>query len=752
MTTFLRTTFVLVVSFIWAAPALQARTPLLDNTALEKGLGGHVIADVDGKKVSFPSLKTEIDGDIQGDLAVIRVRQTFANPSHVVLNARYLFPLNKDAAVHAMEMQVGDERVTAKIAKRQTARQTFERAKREGKSAALLEQQRPNMFTQDIANLMPGQPVTITITYSQAVPRIDAAYELRIPLVVGPRYVPKSSGATANLVTTQHPDGDDDVLMSDETPATGQMRRPPPKLGAWKFTAPPKYPEVSGLTIPTIVDKERVSINVHLTSDISIGNVNSATHALSVLGDGVRKTVTLAESKTIDNRDFVLRYTLAGNRVVAGVLVHKSKKEGTFSLLIEPPKAPQEGQISAREIVFVLDASGSMRGKPMAASKTFMRHALQTLRPRDYFRIIRFSNQASEFSGRPAPATPANLTAGTAYVNSLSAGGGTEMLSGLRQAYGAPPPENTLRIVVFLSDGYIGNEAEILNMVARSVGTGRLYAFGVGTSVNRYLIAEMARLGRGMSRIIDPTMDGNAEAIKFASTLKTPVLTDIKINWNGLKPKDVSPDFIPDLFEGDSIRVQGRFSGGGVHTIKVLGKVNGAPVTMPLQIDASAVETPGSEAIPYIWARTRVADHMRDLMVPPQMRRSGLTNAALEDKVTELGLKHAIVTQWTSFVAISERIVNPNPQSAVDADVPLPMVKGVGPSAYPRQNKTHRTPGQRAQLRQQYAVYAPPRGVQQSKRSFSGGATPEPQQISGVLLLLLTFFGFSIGRSRSRRL
>ncbi len=727
--------FALVAQLLWVHLSGHAHAETGPGDGLQKGMGGHVIADVNGRKWALPSLKTEITGDIQGDLAMITVRQTFANPTTTAVNARYLFPLNKDAAVHAMQMQVGEELVTAKIAKRQAARRTFEQAKQRGKSAALLEQHRPNMFTQEIANLMPGQPVTVTIKYSQVVPRLDAAYELRVPLVVGPRYTPRGMAAKPRHVS-HRPAAIDDDRVSPETP---QPANAAPTPGTWTFGPVPAYPEVSGLTIPTIVDKERVAIRINLASDIAIRNVTSATHALDVEGDANRKRIKLAGGKTIDNRDFVLRYAMAGDQPQAGVLVHKGREFNTFSLLIEPPKAPREGQISAREMVFVLDASGSMAGAPMAASKTFMRHALKTLRPTDYFRIVQFSGWASEFGGGPAPATPAKIAAGIRYVSNIHASGGTEMLSGLRQAYAAPPPSNTLRIVVFLSDGYIGNEAEILNMVAGAVGKGRLYAFGVGTAVNRYLIAEMARLGRGISRIIDPTANGNAEAISFAGRLTSPVLTDIQINWAGLPATDVSPAAIPDLFEGDSIRIQGRFTGDTAHVIKVSGKVNGTPVQMPLKVDPAQPAADGAEAIPFIWARSRVADHMHELVMPTTLRRSGLSNGQLQSEITKLGLAHAIVTQWTSFVAVSQQIVNPDPASAVAGNIPLPMVKGVGPSAYPKARQAKRTVGHRMAHRAPIA--------QPNARQFSGGSTPEPEQMLGLLLLIITIGGMLLRRA-----
>ncbi len=694
-----------IVCFILTSGLPARATPPTPTDAL----GGHVVAWVEDRDVVFPVLKTEIEGDLQGDLATITVRQVFANPSDRPVTARYLFPLNKDAAVHAMKMRVGDEIVRARIARRETARRTFETAKQQGKSAALLEQQRPNMFTQEIANLMPGLPVTVTITYSQSVPRRDGAYELRVPLVVGPRYVPAAqAGVVAAVVDGDVSTGPPGIDAA--TPAPGQ----------WAFGPPPAYPEVPGLTIPPVVDAERVAISLKLESAIPIAGLSSDTHAIAVAGDERSKTVALDGGKTIDNRDFVLRYRMAATGPQAGVLIHRGLEQDTFSLLIEPPGLPQEDAIVPREMVFVLDTSGSMSGGPMEASKSFMRLVLKSLRPTDAFRIIRFSNEASEFGSDAVPATARNIAAGTRFVDGLTASGGTEIVSGLRRAYGSGPPDDVLRIVVFLSDGYVGNEAEILNLVASEVGTGRLYTFGVGTSVNAYLIAEMARLGRGLSRIIDPTK-GEEAVIAFAERLKTPVLTDIRLDWDGLSVSDVTPDPIPDLFEGDSIRVMGRFSGTG--TVTVRGRVNGREVSLPLTLDPDRPDTTAGQAIPLIWARSRVGDFMREIVVPPALRRSGLDNDTLENMVTALGLRHSLVTQWTSFVAVSERVVNDEPGTAEDADVPVPMVEGVSDLAYPNAHRVQ--------------FNSPSSSGGNAAVAFSGGATPEPAQIASLLVLLV---------------
>ncbi len=658
-------------------------------------LGGHMRADVNGQTMLLPLTNSDFSVAIDGDIANVTLMQTFENPTSTPINATYLFPLNEDAAVHAMTMQIGDEVVEAQIRQREQARQEFEQARQEGRAAALLSQHRPNMFTQEVANLMPGTTVRITIRYAQSVPRVDGAYELALPLVVGPRYNP-ARRANAQLV--------------NETPA-----QPAPN-GAWTIGPPPAYPRgVFGLTLPGEIAPERVSIAIDLEAGMNIANVTSATHRLNVSGQGRQRRAVLAEDRVIDNRDFVLRYTLAGAGVQAGVLSHADQRGGFFSLVIEPPAAPSDSQIAPRELVFVLDTSGSMSGDPIEASKAFMQRALTTLRPGDYFRIIQFGSTPREFTDGPVPATPANVARASAFVRGLHADGGTEVVPAMQQAFTVRQQPDTLRIVVFLSDGYIGNEAEVLHYMSQHIARARVYAFGVGSSVNRYLLSEMARRGRGFARYIDPTETGLEAANDLAARLDMPVLTDIRIDWGNLAPSEVTPAIIPDLFAGDSLRLMGRFTGQRSGTIVVHGNVNGRPARLPVQVtlsDAPAPATASTSAIPVIWARAQVADLMRDYTSPSELRTLSLNEQQLQERVTQLGLNFALVTDWTSFVAVSRRVVNANPNSAQNADVPLPMPAGVGPEAY---------------------------GM--SPAGFGGASTPEPGfYVLMALMLLLAWF------------
>lgn len=658
-------------------------------------LGGHMRAEAGGQTLLLPLANSDFNVAIDGDLANVTLVQTFENPTNTPLNATYLFPLNEDAAVHAMIMEVGDEVIEAQIRRREQARQEFERARSEGRAAALLTQHRPNMFTQQVANLMPGERVRITLRYAQSVPRVDGAYELVLPLVVGPRYNPPAR-------SPRH-------LVSDEPGSAPNTPTP----GAWNIGPPPAYPTgVFGLTLPGDIAPERVSISVDLDAATPIGAVTSATHGLSVSGEGRERRVALNEGRVIDNRDFVLRYTLAGGAVQAGALTHVDERGGFFSLVIEPPAAPAENQIAPREMVFVLDTSGSMSGEPIEASKAFMLRTLETMRPGDYFRIIQFGSTPREFTAGPVPATRENLANAQRYVRGLQAEGGTEVMAAIEQAFAVQQQPDTLRIVVFLSDGYIGNEAEVLNDLSRRIGRTRVYAFGVGSSVNRYLLSEMARRGRGFARYIDPTESSFEAARDLAERLDAPVLTDISIDWGGLQPEGVTPVVIPDLFAGDSLRLMGRFAGARNATITVRGNVNGRPATLPVRValsDAPTSADASTSAIPVIWARSQVSDLMRDYTSPAELRVTSLNEQQIEQRVTELGLQFALVTDWTSFVAVSRRVVNENPNAARDTDVPLPMPAGVGPAAY---------------------------------GEFGGASTPEPGMLALLaLMLLIVFFG-----------
>lgn len=673
------------------------------------GQGGAVEAEFDGKTFSLPVLKTEIDADIQGDLATVTVTQTFANPSDRPMHARYLFPLNHGAAVFEMVMEVGAERIRARIQEVKQAEATFAKAKSEGKAAALLKEHRPNMFTQDIANLAPGLPITTRLRYVQTVPKVDGDYELVVPLVVGPRFQPPHAGRPPEEGGAPRAASGADLVDADLAPP-----------GAWELEQLPAYPPVHGLNLPPSIEPDRVALSVRIDGGVPVQAVESRTHALDARVESERiRTVTLAGGRTIDNRDFVLRYRLAGAKTDAGLLAYRDGRGGYFSLLIEPPAVPAEADVTPREMVFLLDCSGSMAGLPMDASKAFMREALTKLRPTDHFRIIRFSDSATEFSEYPLAATPQNIAQGLTYTEALQGEGGTMMSAGIEQALAPKTPAGSVRLVTFLTDGYIGNEYEILSLLKRRLDGARLYAFGVGTGVNRYLLDEIGRAGRGFTRYMDPTERVAEVAAELTERLQSPLLTDVEVDWGGLAPEEVYPAQIPDLFAGQSLRVQGRYGKPGTYTVTVKGLVHGQPARLPLTVTLPERSMDG-EAVALVWARAAIAEAMVALSTPGGSAGTPAFSA-VRRRVTDLGLAFALVTKWTAFVAVSEQVYNADAANTPTRPVPLPMVKGVRASAYPNQG------------------------------AFTGAAGPEPATWLGLGLMgLFGLFLFRRQRATAR--
>ena len=689
------------------------------NAVIRPELGGTIkVHTKKGAEFDLPALKTDLNVDIEGDLAGVTVVQTFINPTQEPLHATYLFPMNKDAAVHGMQMEISDEIVEAKIKKIEKAKKIFKKAKKEGKTASLLTQHRPNMFTQKIANLIPGMPIKVTLKYAQTINKVDNEYQLVVPLVVGPRYQPLGSGK-APLVVDQNIAVGVKKVRSDST------------YGQWEIESLPKYPSVFGPNAQFQVDRERVSVKVNIKAGIPITNVYSHTHELDVSGTEKDKVVTLSEGRTIDNRDFVLNYRLTGKSTQASILTHRKEKDGYFSLLIEPPTVPQNQDITAREMIFVLDTSGSMSGEPMNASKVFMRSALKTLRPDDYFRIINFGSRSHEFTNSPIRATQNNLYRGQKHIDSLNANGGTEIIPAIKQAFSSPLINRTLRIVVFLTDGYVSNESAVMQLINEKIKDARIYAFGVGTSVNRYLLSEMGRIGHGFARYIDPTENSEEVAIKFARTLSSPLLTDISIDWNKLNVSEVTPEIIPDLFSGDSIRIQGKYEGSGLQTIRVNGKVQGREASLPLQVNLPQENfyDASTSVIPLVWARSKISDYMRQLNAKSNV--SNKFSDELKFKVTTLGLDHSLATKWTSFVAVSRRVVNPEPEMTPEAQVPLPMVKGVNTKAYPSSTSI---------LGGRKVIKANNNTPSILGTNMAANSLPEPETVAGLFMLMVAGF------------
>jgi Ca-activated chloride channel homolog len=587
---------------------------------------GRLVTRRDGKVIDVPLEHTEVAIRVDGHLAEATVTQRFRNPYAAKIEAVYLFPLPTNAAVNGMTLTSGSRMIRGTLQERGKATQTYVAARDRGLVAALLTQERPNLFTQAVANLEPRATIEVSLTYVQRLTYEDGGYELVFPMVAGPRYVPAGSAAAKDASAVQ----------------------------------PAVLP-------PGLRSSHDIGLRVELDAGVPIERLESPSHQLAIerpAGAPALATVTLRPTDTIPNKDFVLRYRVAGDAPRFGVLAHRAGGIGSFVLLAQPPAALPDAQIAPREIVFALDTSSSMRGLPLAKARDVIRRILRKLGPDDTFQIVRFDDQASALGPAPIANRPRNVELVLDWLDRLDAGGGTEMVTGIDAALAVPRDPLRLRIVVFLTDGYVGNEDEILASVGKRMGDARLFAFGVGTAVNRYLLEELAALGRGAAQFVRPDEDSAAAVDAFERRIARPVLTDLRIDWGGLAVTDVSPRAIPDLFAGQPLVLAGHYTAPGSGVVTVHGRQAGREVRFQVPVKLPVLDA-ARPAVAAVWARQRIAELSRRLV--------RAADPALEREVLALSLEHRLLTRYTAFVAVDEaRVTAGGPGQRVVVPVEVP--------------------------------------------------------------------------------
>ena len=620
----------LVTAGISVALATTARPAAGRTTTAVPGPGEGVLLVATGggaaaRGEALPVAGTHVAAYVAGFAAQVKVRQTFNNPFDRPLEAVYVFPLPHDAAVSDIQVVVGDHRIKSEIKKRSEAADIFARARREGRTAALLEQERPNVFTQSVTNIAPGAVVQVEIVYDVALAYDAGGYEFVYPMVVGPRYVPGTPSGKSPSGRGTAPDTD-------------------------------QVPDGSRITPPTLPAGRRSGRNITLEVAIDPGKrirtIDSPTHAIAVDRDqeSAQVVVKLVGKDRIPNRDFVLRYRLADASPVATLLAHReeARAAGTFALMVEPPRSTRARQVAPKELVFLVDTSASMSGASLERVKQVMRHAIGNLNSRDTFRVVTFARDSGGLAAAPQPNTAAARRRALAAIDRLEASGETELLGGIGAVLSAPVPRGRLRVVCLLSDGFVGNEKAVLAEVERSLGPDtRLFTLGIGSSVNRYLLERLAEVGRGASQVLLPGGSTEAEVAAFYRRVRSPVLTHLEIDWGELQVSDVWPRAVGDLYAGQPIALVGRFQRAARGRVTVRGRLGGGRAVsfkVPVLLDAA----PGDhEALPRLWARAAIASLERD-----QLRSD---DPALVARITDLGLSYRLMTAYTSFVAVDEQ-------------------------------------------------------------------------------------------------
>jgi Ca-activated chloride channel family protein len=575
-----------------------------------------------------PLKHTDVKAEISGFIARVHVTQEFVNPTREKIEAVYKFPLPPNSAVDAMTMLVGDRRILGKIKRREEARQIYETARDRGQLASLLDQERPNIFTQSVANIRPGESVKIEISYVETLKYEDSQFEFSFPMVVGPRYIPRDLPDAERVVPKRTPEG---------TRAGHDL-----------------------------------SLQVSLDAGLPLAKLESQTHVVDVVRTGSRHaTVKLKDQATIPNRDFILRYSTAANRIQDTVLTHAGARGGYFMIVLQPPDRVAASEITPKEIVFVLDTSGSMMGFPIEKAKEAMRLSLDGMNPRDTFNVITFSGDEHILFPEPVRATPENIREAQQFLASRRGSGGTEMMKAIRAALDPSDKQDHIRIACFMTDGEVGNDFEIISEVQKHPNA-RVFSFGIGSSTNRFLLDNMARYGRGEVEYLGLNDDGDAAAKRFYERVRTPVLTDISVDWGGLPITEVYPKRVPDLFSAKPVVLMGRYSGAARGNIRLSGKVAGKPFERAITLNLPASE-PAHDVVANMWARSKVDDLMgRDLTGAQR----GAIKPELREEVTQLGLDYALMTQYTSFVAVEETTVTEGGKPR-RIEVPVEMPEGV---------------------------------------------------------------------------
>ena len=578
---------------------------------------------------ALPLESTKADVRIAGVISDVTVTQIYRNDGDTTISAKYVFPASTRAAVYAMKMTIGDRTIVAKIKEREQAKKEFDEAKAAGKTATLLEEERPNVFTMSVANVLPKDRISVELKYTEALVPTDGVYEMVYPTTVGPRYASETTS----------------------------------KTGTNEYVASPYQHSGAAVTAG-------FNIHVAVAGGMPIQSVESPSHKIvSTLAANQQNAIVDLNPTENDagNRDFVLRYRLAGKDLASGLMLYQGEKENFFLAMVQPPQRPTPDQVPAREYVFIVDVSGSMQGFPLQTTKTLMKDLLGRLRPTDKFDVLLFSGDDALYKPKLVDANAQEIAAATAFVDQQNGGGGTELLPAIKHAMELPKVSDSSRSFVVVTDGFIAEEPAVFEQIRDHLGEANVWSFGIGTSVNRHLMDGIAKAGQGEAfTILGPDQAADA-AMKFRAYVETPVMTNVAVKFDGFDVYDVQPKVLPDVFASRPVLVWGKYKGAPAGKMTLTG-VSGRGRFVSTLDASTAKPDAGNSALRYLWARNQIS-LLSDFFNED-------TNKA---EVTRLGLEYNLLTKFTSFIAVND--VVRTTKGSVDVAQPLAMPAGVSDSA-----------------------------------------------------------------------
>ncbi len=631
-------------SFAQQSQAQQSEAQQSELSPSQVGEGSLLYrSGASGQYQSIPLLHTDASIDVRGLVASATVTQQYANSSAVPIEAIYVFPLPHDAAVYDMEIRIGNRVIKSVVREREEAKRIYTQAKSEGKRAALLEQERPNIFTASVANIMPGDHIDVRMRYVQPLKWEAGKMRLVFPMVVGPRYIPGTQ-AVGHLGTGWALDTN---AVPDASRITPFVRNPDSRSG------------------------HDISIAVDLDPGFDSAFVQSVSHQINVrrLADGRQRT-ELAAGATIPNKDFILEVQNAESKQPkVSLFLSPAADTGETNFLVAafPPSAPPKQRMPV-EMLYMIDISGSMEGTSIDQARGALLQALDTLMPTDRFGILAFSSGYGEFAAEPLPATANNLAAARLYVKNLQAGGGTEMLPALLHLMRKPQLPGYLRHIILLTDGDLGNEEEIFAALRSDLGNARLYTIAIGSEPNLFLATKMAQFGRGTFTHIADNNEIRSQMAHLFESIESPVLTDVKLSFEGVDVADIYPEHLPDLFAAQPLLVYGHITRGRAGVVRLTAHAGDEPYEATIPFDtAKASFHPG---ITTLWARQRVED-----LMDHWRQADPVSQAGIRQSVIDHAIRYHLVTRFTSLVAVEEVVVNPSGESS-KAPVPSELPAG----------------------------------------------------------------------------
>ena len=615
---------VLVFLFAWSLASGQ------QQESEDRTLSPYFFVVSDNPDTDRLTLKsTSAAVNISGVIADVLVTQVYKNDGKKPLEAIYVFPASTRAAVYGMKMTIGKRVIEAKIKKRDEARKEYEKAKEAGKSASLLEQQRPHVFQMNVANIMPGDEIKVELKYTELLIPTDRVYEFVYPTVVGPRYSNQKAGSAA--------------------PAEQWVENPYLHQG-----------ELSATTF---------DINVAINAGMAIKDLACSSHKVTASYESASRAKVLLDKDEVSsgNRDYILRYRLDGDKIQTGLLLTQGEKENFFVLMMQPPERIVSADIPGREYIFIVDVSGSMHGFPLDISKKLLSNLIGNLRVTDRFNVLLFSGGSNVMAEESLPATPANIAKAIYMIENQQGGGGTELLPALKRALSLKKEDNFARSVVIVTDGYVSVEEEAFDLIRNNLGNANMFAFGIGSSVNRQIIEGMAHVGMGEPFIITKPDAAQAQAERFRKVIQSPVLTQVKVSFNGFNVYDVEPVSIPDILAERPVLVFGKWRGNPQGSIKLSGITGDGKYVQKIKVE-NYQPSKDNAALKYLWARHRIT-----ILSDYNKLRNDDTRVK---EVTELGLNYNLLTAYTSFVAVDNEVRNKD-GNITTVKQPLPLPEGV---------------------------------------------------------------------------